>query len=296
MTAILGKEALQPDLKHPSGGSQRLGEILVREGKLHADDVPSVLRVQQEKGLRFGEAVVMLKLVSMQDVQSALSQQFRFSHIAPGTTSLSRELISAYVPFGTQAEAIRQLRTELLLRWFDGKRQALAINSAESGAGRSFLAANLAVSFSQLGEPTLLIDADLRAPRQHEIFGVNNQVGLSSLLSGRVDGDELVINQFQALPNLSLMPAGPRPPNPLELIGQNAFTRLLAAVTQRYSVVLLDTPAAALNADGRLVAARAGGSLLVVRKDKSRSEALAELIASFNASGTTIVGAEMNAY
>jgi protein-tyrosine kinase len=293
MTALLGRKEFEPAGNSPSA-APKLGEILVKNGKLHGDYVDLVVETQKKDGLRFGEAAIKLRLVNRQDVQIALSQQFRYFHLTPGINGFSRELVAAYDPFGLQAESIRQLRTELLLRWFDGKHKTLAINSAEAGAGRSFLIANLAVSFSQLGEETLLIDADMRNSRQHLIFGAANQTGLSSLLSGRVDEDELVINRFTALPKLSVLPAGPTPPNPLELIGQTSFTKLLADMSQRYSVILLDTPATKHNADGRLIAARAGGALVVVRKDVTRLEDAGDLISSLNAAGTTIVGVQMN--
>jgi protein-tyrosine kinase len=295
MSILLGKKELDPP-GLPVQLAPKLGEVLVHNGKLHSDYIEFVLKTQESSGLRFGEAAVKLNLVSRQDVQQALSQQFRYFHLAPGINGFSKDLVAAYDPFGIQAEAIRQLRTELLLQWFDAKHRTLAINSAEHAAGRSFLAANLAVSFSQLGEETLLIDADMRNSRQHLIFGARNQTGLSSLLSGRVDEDELVINRFTALPKLSILPAGPTPPNPLELIGQSSFAKLLADMSQRYSVILLDTPATTMNADGRLVAARAGGSLVVVRKNVSRVQEVNQLVSSLNAADTRVVGVQMNNY
>jgi receptor protein-tyrosine kinase len=293
MTVILGTKELAP-AGNSTQNAPKLGEILIRSGKLHSDYLEIVLQAQKEKSLRFGEAAVKLNLVSRQDVQTALSQQYRYFHLSPGINGFSRELVAAYDPFGTQAEAVRQLRTELLLQWFDGKHRTLAINSADRAAGRSFLVANLAVSFSQLGEETLLIDADMRNSRQHLIFGARNQIGLSSLLSGRVDEDEFVINRFTALPKLAVLPAGPTPPNPLELIGQSSFTKLLADMSQRYSVILIDTPAASLNADGRLIASRAGGSLVLVRRDVSRLAEVSDLVESLNAAGTKIVGFQIN--
>jgi protein-tyrosine kinase len=296
MTALLGRKELQPIDNSASPRAPKLGEILVKEGKLHHDQLKTVLEAQHKNGVRFGEAAIKLKLVSRQDLQAALSRQFHYFHLAPGISGFSRELVAAYDPFGAQAESIRQLRTELLLQWFDGKHHCLAISSADSKAGRSFLAANLAVSFSQLGEETLLIDGDLRNSRQHLIFGAINQTGLSSLLSGRVEDDELVINRFAALPKLSVLPAGPTPPNPLELIGQSLFTKLLYDMSQRYSIVLVDTPASNLNADGRLVASRAGGALVVVRKNVSKVDEVGDLVGSLNAAGTRVVGVQMNSY
>ncbi|UUZ51625.1 hypothetical protein LP420_06925 [Massilia sp. B-10] len=150
----------------------------------------------------------------------------------------------AFEPFGTQAEAMRKLRVELSRRWFKRPGQhALAITSAEPQEGRTFLAANLAVAFAQLGQRTLLIDADLRAPRQHTLFGLSNRVGLSALLTRRLAAE--AVEQIPELTGLSVLTASAAPPNPAELLGRPAFGTLIAALARYYDVVLIDTPAAA---------------------------------------------------
>ncbi|UUZ57093.1 polysaccharide biosynthesis tyrosine autokinase [Massilia sp. H-1] len=159
----------------------------------------------------------------------------------------------AFEPFGTQAEAMRKLRVELSRRWFKRPGQhALAITSAEPQEGRTFLAANLAVAFAQLGQRTLLIDADLRAPRQHTLFGLSNRVGLSALLTRLAPAAEAV-EQIPELTGLSVLTAGAAPPNPAELLGRPAFGTLIAALARYYDVVLIDTPAAGMNGSTRAV-------------------------------------------
>ena len=110
-----------------------------------------------------------------------------------GDASLSHELVAAYKPFSPVVEQLRALRSELMLRWFDEQpaHKAIAVMSEARGEGRSYIAANLAVVFSQLGGRTLLIDADLRKPSQHLLFGLENRIGLSTVLSGRA-GSEAV--------------------------------------------------------------------------------------------------------
>lgn len=271
-----------------------LGEILVDNGRLLTDDVMRVLSYQQDKGVSFGEAAVRLRLVNRSEVQQALSQQFEYPVLVPGHGGFSRELVSAYEPFGETAEAIRKLRTELMLRWFDDARRVLAIASPERYEGRSYLSANLAVSFAQQGANTLLIDADLRCSALHRLFGVPNRSGLSTLLGNpNVKATEAIFG-FTDLPNLSLLPAGPLPPNPLELLGQPAFSRLLSQLAMRFDVVLIDTPAAARNADAQVCASRAGGALVVARRNRSQHESLRALMQSIAASGTAIVGTTFN--
>src|SRR5262249_10616912 len=140
----------------------------------------------------------------------------------------------------------------------------LAVVSPCRGEGRSYLAANLAVVFSQLGERTLLIDADMRTPRQHVMFNLENRAGLSTILSGRADMQ--VIEHIVPLLDLSIMPSGPVPPNPQELLGRPLFRKLLADVAQEFDIVILDPPAGNANADAQTVAARAGGALMVARR------------------------------
>jgi protein-tyrosine kinase len=271
-----------------------LGEILVDNGRLRHDDLLRVLGYQQDKGLSFGEAAVRLRLVNRTDVQKALAQQFAYPVLAPGHGGFSPELVSACEPFGATAEAIRKLRTELMLRWFDDTRRVLSIASPERFEGRSYISANLAVSFAQQGARTLLIDADLRCSAQHRLFGVPNRIGLSTLLGNpRVKAAEAIFG-FTDLPHLSLLPAGPLPPNPLELLGQPVFSHWLSQLAQRFDVVLIDTPAAERNADAQLCASRAGGALVVARKNRSKHDSLRALMQSIAASGTAIVGTTFN--
>src|SRR5258708_24756687 len=167
----------------------RLGSILVEEGKLGAGGIEQVLELQRIEGLRFGEAAVRLGLVAADDLRGAVAKQYGFPHLLPGSGSVSRELVVAYEPFHPRAEELRALRTQLLIRWSNAevRHRMLAVVSPGFGEGRSYVAANLAVVFSQLGERTLLIDADLRTPRQHRIFNIPHRIGLSSVLCGPPD-------------------------------------------------------------------------------------------------------------
>jgi protein-tyrosine kinase len=128
-------------------------------------------------------------LMTQEDVRYALSVQFDYPYL-PDDSSLSRELVAAYEPASRAVEDLRALRSQLMLRWFDtaAERRGLAIASAGQGDGRSYLAANLAIVFSQLGERTLLIDANLRTPKQHKLFNLGGRTGLSDMLVGRFVG------------------------------------------------------------------------------------------------------------
>ena len=154
------------------------------------------------------------------------------------------------------------------------------------------MAANLAIVFSQLGERTLLIDADLRTPRQHELFNLGRGAGLSDLLAGRANAQAVV--RITSLVDLSVLPAGAVPPNPQELLGRPAFAELLRSSNSYYDVVIIDTPAAKEYADAQTVAARAGAALMLARKNQSSMSDIAELSQNVQHSGATIVGSVLN--
>jgi receptor protein-tyrosine kinase len=277
---------------YASDGS--IGQILLDVGKLKPGDAERALRLQKEKGIRFGEACIQLKLVSQADIDAALSRQFHYPYLRPGDANLGDELVAAYHPFSAQVEALRALRTQLLLRWFTAERKVLAIVSPARGDGRSYLAANLAIVFSQLGERTLLIDADMRDTRQHELFHLTNQYGLSSLLTGRIHGS--TTEKVSHFSDLSVITAGATPPNPLELVSRPEFRDLLASESQRFDVILIDTPAASTSSDAQAIAARAGGAIVLARENRSRMDDLAVLAASLQSASTEIVGCVLNKF
>lgn len=275
-----------------------LGAILVDAGRLDADATEQILRRQREHGQSFGQAAISLGLLTPADVEMGLARQFDFPYLLEGNSALSDELVLAYQPFGEQAEALRVLRSELMQRWFafagPGQRHALAITSAQPQEGRSFLAANLAVAFSQLGQRTLLIDADLRQPRQHALFALSNSMGLTALLSGRAGLP--TIAPIPGLPGLSVLTSGIAPPNPAELLARPAFAQLLQELAHRYDVVLIDTPPARDCVDARSVAASAGAALVVARKDLSALGAVTQLAGMMRQSGIAVLGSVLNEF
>lgn len=281
-------------VKATAPGARSLGAILVRAGRLTPEQVAKVVQLQNEQGLRFGDAAVKLGLVTSADITMALARQFDQPFLIRGESKVSEEVVAAYAPLNAQVEALRALRAQLSLHWFDGDplRTALVILSSERREGRSFIAANLAVIFSQLGERTLLIDADLRNPRQHELFGLENRAGLSTVLSGRVAAG--AGQHVAGLPGLSVMTAGELPPNPLELLARPLFSHLLAELRQKFTVIILDSPPASEHADALTLTVRAGAALVVVRKNAARQwrvRGVSENVAHCRA---TVVGTVLN--
>ncbi|TFZ00043.1 chain length determinant protein tyrosine kinase EpsG [Ramlibacter rhizophilus] len=270
-----------------------MGALLVDTGRISFEDAERIHDYQERTGQLYGEAGIEMGLLTAQDVRLALALQF--GHIAlPRESGLSSELVAAWQPDSPAVEHLRSVRSQLLLRWFenDARHAALAVVSPQKGEGRSYIAANLAVLFSQLGKRTLLIDADLRRPRQHRIFGVPGRIGLSALLAGR-SGPEAVVD-IKGVPGLSLLPAGISPPNPQELLAREGLARLMASLRASFDVILVDTPAAMGCADAATVAARAGAALIVTCRDSSNVSAVSALTAELRDFGVTVVGAVLN--
>jgi chain length determinant protein tyrosine kinase EpsG len=267
-----------------------IGKLLQDAGKLQPRDMERVLELQQAQNLRFGAAALQLGLVTEADIQQALSTQFDYPTIPAAEANLSPELTAATDPYGKEAEALRSVRAELLLRWFHDGRKTLAVGSARADEGASYLAANLAVLFAQMGRKVLLIDANMRQPHQHEVFNLGKKcMGLSDFLAGRVPS--LQVSAVKSFPTLAVLPAGSPPPNPAELLARPAFGALLAGLETSYDIILLDTAPAQLGADFQLISAHVGGMLIATGRNVSRLAPLAELKEKILFTGAQIVGA-----
>ncbi len=274
--------------------SRAIGSILVEQGILSPADIDSIRHFAAENGLRFGDAALRLKLLTQSDIDMAVAHQFSYP-ILPrgGKNGVGADLIAGYNPQSEFVEPLRALRSQLLLRWdSDVNGKVLAIASAERGEGRSWLAANLATVFAQLGERTLLIDADMRHPRQHEIFNLSNAVGLSALLTGRA-GREIVRRIHPQL-RLFVLPAGILPPNPQELLGRPVFEVILGHFAQQFSVVIIDTPAACEVADAQILAARADSAIMLARQNHTRQDRFAAAMRQLTQTGGNVIGSVVN--
>jgi capsular exopolysaccharide synthesis family protein len=144
------------------------------------------------------------------------------------------------------------------------------------------------VTFAQLGQRTLLIDADMRSPRQHRLFNVENQGGVSSLLAGRMQ--DQVVTFVHGIPGLAVLPAGPTPPNPSELLSRPAFQRVLEQSHSSFDVVLLDTPAFTAGPDAMLATRAAGAALAVARRNKTRSQEFQLMLQTLAERNTKVAG------
>lgn len=284
------------DTQDSNLADRSIGSILADLRNLSADQVEKIVRHQRDNSVRFGEAAVTLGFASNDDVLFALSQQFHYPYAPEERRQASPELAALNQPFGVQAESFRAIRSQLIMRLFNEgqERRAIAVVSPDSGDGKTFFAANLSVVLAQLGGRTLLVDADLRHPRQHEVFGVDNKAGLSGILSGRAEAK--VIQQVAGVPSLFVLPVGITPPNPLELVERPAFGLLIRELMSKFDHVIVDTPAACYGSDGAVIAARCGAALVVARKDQGRVPALQDLVANLSETPAAVAGVVFNEF
>jgi protein-tyrosine kinase len=242
-----------------------IGLLLVQAGLIHAPEVERTLAWARQEGLRFGEAAVARRLVTAEQLDRVLATQFDYPLLQPGHSAVSDEVVAAFGARNPFVTDLRRLRAAL-----DGSvlapssRRSVAVVGAGFQPGRTFLAANLAVSLAQAGRRTLLIDADLRGGRVHMMFGLHNRSGLASMLNRRIEPGAL--QRVSGLGALTVIACGPRAPNPAELLSRDSFGQLLASFRRAFDAVVLDTSGADGEPDARLVARAAGAALLVTRR------------------------------
>lgn len=279
------------------GRDRSIGDIIADTRNLSVDQVEKIVAYQKSNGVRFGEAAIALGFASSDDVLFALAQQYHYPLAAEDQRKLSPELVVFNQPFSAQAEVFRALRSQIIMRLHSedaAARHCLAVVSADSGDGKTFFAANLAVTLAQLGGRTLLVDADMRSPRLHEVFNVPNATGLSGILSGRAENQ--VVQQIRSVPGLFLLPVGATPPNPVELVERPAFGLLLRELTSKFDHVVVDTPAGSHGSDAAVIAAKCGAAVVVARKNASRVTAMQQLVALLSESRTRLAGVVVNEF
>src|SRR3954462_297602 len=231
--------------------TRAIGELIQDARNLSADDLDRIGRYQRENDLRFGEAAIALGLADTEDVLQALAQQFKYAYADEESRKSAPELVMLNQPFGHQAEAFRAIRSQILMRTqmeAKGQRRPLAVVSTDSGDGKTYFCANLAVALAQLGGKVVVLDADMRGARLDQVFGVPGGTGLSGVLSGR--GGKGIVKSVPGIPNLYVIPVGVQPPNPLELVEGTALGMLLQEATFKVDHVIVGTPASCFGSDG----------------------------------------------
>lgn len=168
------------------------------------------------------------------------------------------------------AEAMRVLRTNLQYAGLDGPLRSLLVTSSGPSEGKTSISGNLAASYAMSDVETIVVGVDLRKPALHKVFGTANSVGLTNLLLGRVSLNDALIPT--AIPKLRLLPAGPTPPNPAELLGSQAMRDLIKTLETHADLVIFDAPPVLAAADAALLAPLVSGTILVVDMEHTSRE------------------------
>ncbi len=295
----------------------RLRDALIAKGTLTQAGAVSIEEATRTLGVGWGDAAIRLGLITAADLQEATETAQQLPQksedgIVEGALhklSLSRGLPVKYVgvakagpslmllndPEGAYSEQIRALRTELLLLNVASRSgNLLAILSPCRGEGRTQLSAELAIAFSQLGQRTLLVDADLRRPRMQALFEATNFYdGLGQALALGGTPELLTVDK---LPHLSVLLAGPSVPNPLELLTNGPFQRHMSDWRKKFNTVIIDTPPITEFADGLAIASFAEQVLIIGRSGSTPHGNIKEMLRRMGNAQSRIVGAVINSF
>ncbi len=298
-----------------SAGGDELESALVAHCRLSDEEVARIHHAMRAKQLSFRDAAIQSGFITESEwneaasrllrpkeregeslVETALRRQVQTRKVvvrrgAPPVKPGPR-LVVLHDPFGAHSERIRGLRTELLLV-SERTRQAnvLAILSPTPGEGRSLLASELAIAFAQLGRRTLLVDADLRKPTVHSLFGADNAWGLTQALMSEETPQLLGV---EGVPELSLLPSGHIGHNPLELLSDKRFERLLGDWRRGFDFIFVDTPPVSQFTDGLLIASMAGNVLTLSRAAVTTYRNMREMLQRLGNTQARILGAVIN--
>ena len=278
-------QSLEGHLSHAGN----IGKLLLDAGKLTPIQAEKTMRLQKERGIRFGQAAVELGFVQQNDIAEILALQFDYPYLMKGQSALSARLLAAYEPFSKSVESLRSLRTQLMLRWFSAGNKCVMFASYDANEMCSLAVANLAIVFSQLGERTLVIDGNLRSPCQHTLFGTPTHSGLTDILAQRADLG--AIQKVESLIGLSLLSAGSSAPNPQELMGRPQLGDLLNEVQYEFDVVLIDSAPLNESSDAQLLGPFAKAVVMVLQKNKTPTRSAEKLNTAMKVTGAKRLGA-----
>jgi protein-tyrosine kinase len=292
-----------------------LRDALIGHCGLSEQNTNRVVETMRSKRLSFCESAFQLGLATRHDIDEVAalvrdhSSGERPSLIeaairsAQTTTALvvreglarpSSQLIHVRDADSERNEKIRALRTDLMLLNDSAQRgNVLALVSPGRAEGRSQLCAELAIAFAQLGRRTLLVDADLRSPRQHVLFNAENQWGLAQTLAL---GEHPYLHGVEGLPEMALLTSGTIPPNPMELVSHLRFERLITEFRRQYDFVIIDTPPVSQYADALRIAAVAECVLVVSRAEVTSMVTMKDMVRRLAVTESKILGAVINRF
>ena len=191
-------------------------------------------------------------------------------------------------------EAYKSLRANLLFSLANAQKKIVVVSGAEPDVGKSTTSSNLAVMMAQTGSRVLLIDADLRKPTLHKTFHVSRSDGLTKCLLRPGDWESAIVKEVA--PHLDLLPSGPIPPNPSELLGSARMVQLLNAFSEKYEYIFIDTPPINVVTDGLILISRSAGAVLVTRQNQTTYEEVQESVDNIRKVNGNLLGVVINDY
>jgi non-specific protein-tyrosine kinase len=203
------------------------------------------------------------------------------------------QLVTLADPRSAAAEAYRTLRTNLMFSSVENPIHTLLVSSPAESEGKSTILANLAVTFAQGGHKTIIVDSDLRRPSQHDIWGIPNERGLTTMMleDSALSSPPLVATKVE---NLQILPAGPQPPNPADVLGSQRMGEIIGLLKARASYILFDSPPVLAVTDAALLGSKLDGVLLVVRSGHTRRDHAARARQALEQVHVRIVGAVLS--
>jgi capsular exopolysaccharide synthesis family protein len=232
------------------------------------------------------------RIKTPQDLKTHLGVPFLGLIPAVPRGSASANPLLTNVDAASFSEAFKTVRTNVLFSSAEEGLRTLVVTSAGPGEGKSICSANIAIALAQAGLRVLLVDADMRRPRVHEIFECGEEPGLSNLLTGNAKATEVI--QKARVPGLWLVSAGHIPPNPAELLSSPRFVDFLNALEDHFDWVVLDTPPVLVVADSMVVANKAGGVVFVAGADQTTRNAARTAVEQLQSASANVVGTVLN--
>ncbi|MDU3581270.1 MULTISPECIES: CpsD/CapB family tyrosine-protein kinase [Clostridium] len=194
-------------------------------------------------------------------------------------------------PKSAEAEAYKTLRTNVQYSSISKKIKTLLVTSADSKDGKSTVCSNLGVTFSQNGQSVIILDCDFRKPSIHKFFNISNSAGITDILLGEEKLEE-TIQHYNS--NTDILTAGNIPPNPSEILGSQSMINLLSFLSERYDIVIIDSPPVGVVTDAQIISASVDGTLVVIRAEETKAKRVTEAVNLLKKVDANIIGMVLN--
>lgn len=194
-------------------------------------------------------------------------------------------------PKSAEAEAYKTLRTNVQYSSISKKIKTLLVTSADSKDGKSTVCSNLGVTFSQNGQSVIILDCDFRKPSIHKFFNISNSAGITDIFLGEEKLEE-TIQHYNS--NTDILTAGNIPPNPSEILGSQSMINLLSFLSERYDIVIIDSPPVGVVTDAQIISASVDGTLVVIRAEETKAKRVTEAVNLLKKVDANIIGMVLN--